>query len=565
VPNAGINGNLVRNTQIFILTFLILLNYFDSAQATNIIVDVKTTLIDGSSAPYNQLVAGDTIFLHAGDWDNLLIRNYRGTSGKPIIFINKGGIVRFDTDHNHAISVQNCQFFKITGTGNSEFYGIQVDRVQNGTGIGIGGLSSDFEIDHISIKNVPIAGIYAKTDPDCSLVSVRGNFIQMNTLIHDNYIENAGNEGLYVGNTTYFGQTVNCNGKDTVLLPSLLEGVRIYNNIIKYSGWDGIQVSSAVKECQIFGNQILFDSQAEIPNQMSGIIIGGGSKCDCYNNLIADGKGDGVELHGLGGNRIFNNIIVNAGRTYYPEDYSSSTMKHGIFVSDVSVEPDSSFYIQNNTIINPKSDGIRFSSIKSRHNLIASNAIINPGNFKNYENGNTHFKGVDSYVMIPDAKSDIVISSNYFARDLTNAGLAADCSLLKNSPLIDAGYSSEPAVSFDFKNKPRPLGNGLDIGAFEYDPQTGIHLNLIDESGIIVFPNPFQDELYLKLQLLSKSDLVFSVFSLSGIKILSKDIFGLPSGVNTIAINLNDLNPGIYLYSLRNNKQLLSGKLVKAK
>lgn len=555
----------MRKVQFLIYFFLMLLNFYVSAKPTSLIVDAQTSLIDGNSLPYNQLTGGDTIYLLAGKWDNLLIRNFRGATGKPFVFINKSGIVRFDTDHNYAISVQNCQFFKITGTGNSEFYGIQIDRVQNGAGIGIGGLSSDYELDHISIKNVPIAGIYAKTDPDCSLISVRGKFIQKNTLIHDNYIENAGNEGLYVGNTTYFGQTVSCNGKDTLLLPTLLEGVSIYNNIIKYSGWDGIQVSSAVKDCRIFGNRILFDSQAEVPNQMSGIIIGGGSKCDCYNNLIADGKGDGIELHGLGGNRIFNNIIANSGRTFYPQDFSSSAMKHGIFVSDVSVVKDSSFFIQNNTIINPKSDGIRFSSIKSRHNLIASNAIINPGNFDYYENGNTRFQGADSYVMIADASSDVDIRNNYFARDLSNAGMAADFSLLKNSSLIDAGYPGSPIINFDFRNKVRPLGNTPDIGAYEYDPQTGFSFNPEKESGIEVFPNPAKDELFLKLQLQSNSDLVFSVFSLSGMKIVTKENHRTTSGSNTIRISLAGLKPGVYLYSVKNNDRMNTGKLVKTK
>lgn len=540
-----------------------LLNLFVSAKPSSLIVDARTNLIDGGTLPYSQLIAGDTIFLLSGNWDNLLIRNFRGAAGKPIVFVNKNGVVRFETSNNYAISVQNCQFFKITGTGSSDFYGIQVDRVENGTGIGIGGLSSDFEIDHISIKNVPIAGIYAKTDPDCSLISIRGKFIQMNTLIHDNYIENAGNEGLYIGNTNYFGQKINCNSKDTLLFPSFLEGVKVYNNIIKYAGWDGIQVSSAVKNCEVFGNLILFDSQAEIPNQMSGIILGGGSKCDCYNNNIANGKGDGIENHGLGGNKIFNNIIVNAGRTYYPEDFSSSRMKHGIFVSDVSTENDSSFYIRNNTIINPKSDGIRFSSVKSRHNQIASNAIINPGHFDYYENGNTRFKGVDSYAMIPDASADVDTRNNYFARNLLNAGMTADYSLLKNSPLIDTGYSGWPNITFDFYNKPRPIGNAPDIGAYEYDPQTGITSVPKSQSGIVVFPNPVKDELYLKLQTDSKSDLIFSVFSLSGMKILSKENFGINSGENTIKINLTGLNPGIYLYSVRNNKLVFTGKLVK--
>jgi hypothetical protein len=103
---------------------------------------------------------------------------------------------------------------------------------------------------------------------------------------------------LYIGNSKYFGQVVNCNGVDTLLLPSLLNGVKIYNNIISYSGWDGIQVSSASSNCQIYDNLIMFDSQDEYFAQMSGILLGGGSKCDCFNNYITDGKGNGIESHG---------------------------------------------------------------------------------------------------------------------------------------------------------------------------------------------------------------------------------------------------------------------------
>jgi len=552
----------VRKAQI-LLGVLLILNLMVSAKSSGIIVDSQTTLIDGSSSPYNQLIPGDTIYLLAGKWDNLLIRNFKGASGKPFVFINKAGVVRFDSDHNHAISVQNCQFFKITGTGTSEYYGIQIDRVQNGTGIGVGGLSSDFELDHISIKNVPIAGIYAKTDPDCSLTSVRGKFTQKNTVIHDNYIENAGNEGLYVGNTNYLGQTVNCDGKDIVLLPSLLENVKIYNNIIKNSGWDGIQVSSASKDCEVYGNKIYGDSRAEIPNQMAGIILGGGSKCNCYNNLIVDGKGDGIELHGLGGSRIYNNIIVNPGRSYFADDFSSTKMKHGIFVSDVSVEADSSFFIQNNTIINPKSDGIRFSSVKSRHNLIASNAIINPGNFDYYENGNTRFRGLDSYVMVPDASTDLDFRNNYFARDLSLSGIADDYSLHKESPLIDSGYNGKPLVAFDFANNKRPIGKAPDIGAMEYDPQTATNPEIGRQApGILVSPNPVKDLLYIGFLPEMSNMWSFSVYNLSGMKVITKDNIN-PSGATRIVIDLSELEPGIYLYSIQSSNHVFSGKLVK--
>jgi hypothetical protein len=69
--------------------------------------------------------------------------------------------------------------------------------------------------------------------------------------------------------------------------------------------------------------------------------------------------------------------------------------------------------------------------------------------------------------------------------------------------------------------------------------------------------------LFVRLQADSKSDLIFSVFSLSGMKILSKENFGINGGENTIKINFTSLNPGIYLYSVRNNKLVFTGKLVK--
>lgn len=539
-----------------------MLSFNSAVNAANIVVDTQTTLIDGSVAPYDQLTPGDTVFLQSGERDYLLIRNFKGETGNPVVFINNGGITKFNTDHNYAISVQNCCYFKITGTGLvSTFYGIQIERVLNGTGIGIGNLSSDFEIDHILIQNVPIAGFYAKTDPDCSGNTTREHFTQYNTLIHDNYIENAGNEGLYVGSTKFFGQTVNCNGKDTLLLPSILNGVRIYNNIIKNSGWDGIQVSSATHDCRVYGNQILNDSQAEYTNQMSGIILGGGSKCDCYNNLVADGKGDGIEVHGLGGNRIFNNIIVNAGKTYFPNDFESSKMKHGIFVTDVSVENDSSFFIQNNTIINPKSDGIRFSSVKSKKNLIASNAIINPGNFSYYETGNTQWKGQNSYVMIPNSETDILLKNNYFELDITKAVMAGDYSLLKGSPLIDAGYYGPPKISFDFLNNLR--SNAPDIGAYEYDSGTAIDPILETQSGLIAFPNPVKDEIYFDIEAKGNTDCTISIYSLSGTVIRKAENRLLQAETQIIKLNLKNLETGLYLYSIKTDNRLQTGKFVK--
>lgn len=535
------------------------------AQRTHFIVDSLTTLIDGSCLPYNQVNPGDTVFLSGGQKNFLLIRNFRGEPGNPIVFLNHNGIIIINTDHYFGVSVENCQYFRITGTGNdNNFYGFQIDRVSNGSGIGIGKLSSDFELDHVSIKNVSIGAIYAKTDPDCNFNSTRDKFTQFNTIIHDNYIENAGNEGMYIGSTKYFGQTVTCNGTDTLLLPSLLDGVVIYNNIVNYSCWDGIQVSSASNNCRIFDNMIMFDSQSNTFGQMSGIMLGGGSKCDCFNNYITDGNGDGIESLGLGGYRVFNNIIVNAGRAFYPGDQTQ--MKYGIFISDISIQPDSSFFILFNDIINPKSDGIRFTSVKSKNSLIESNAIINPGTFNYYENGNFGVKGIDSYVMVTDKSADLSIKNNYFARTPDSAGfVASGYALLPGSPLIDAAYPDARGITFDFYHHVRPYGSEPDIGAFEYNP---IFLGAVDHAKPQItadppFPNPVRNLLTFKVSSYSQQDISLDIYNLQGVrishelqKINSTDLYVFTFDTGTLPV-------GVYPYNIRSGKQVVSGKFIK--
>ncbi|MHC1774068.1 MAG: T9SS type A sorting domain-containing protein [Lentimicrobium sp.] len=536
------------------------------AQHRCLVIDTLTTMIDGEQSPYNQLMPGDTLLMEPGTREYAIFRNINGDSNFPVIIINKAGKVVIDTDHYFGISFRNCRFVRLTGSGDQKhFYGISIKRVQSGGGIGVGDGSSDIELDHVSIENCQGVGISAKTDPDCTFTNTREKFSQFNTIIHDNYIENVGYEGLYIGSTKYFGQNVHCCDKDTLLLPSLLNGVRIYSNIIKHTGWDGIQVSSASNDCQVYDNLVMFDSQAEYPNQMSGIIIGGGSKCDCYNNYISQGKGNGIENHGLGGYRIFNNIIVDAGRSFLPQD--SSRMRHGIFVSDVTVETDSSFFILNNTIIRPKSDGIRFSSKKSKNNLLVSNLIVDPGNYDYYENGNTSFEGEDSYVMIPDADSDLIVSHNFFTRYIQAAGISdTDFTLLPGSPLIDAAYFFDCGVVADFYHQLRPGGISNDIGAFEFNPA---YLDIESTESLsdcrpVIFPNPVSTKFTIRYISNIEAEVSIGIYNINGNRLINKFQTGAVGEEREISIMVDQLNPGIYIYQLNAGSYSVSGKFIKS-
>ncbi|NVO19558.1 MAG: T9SS type A sorting domain-containing protein [Bacteroidetes bacterium] len=552
---------------LLILVSILFVSIAVYGQTSHTTVDTNTRVIDGYAAAFSQLEPGDTIFLKGGKRDFLLIKNIQGTEGYPIVIINQDGPLIIDTEHYFGISIQNCRFFKFTGSGDpSNFYGIRIDRVASGGGLGIGAKSSDYEIDHVSIRNCPAGGLNAKTDPDCNLTATRDKFTQYNTLIHDNYIENVGDEGMYIGSTKYFGQNVNCYGTDTLLMPSLLEGVRVYNNIVEYTGMDGIQVSSATTDCQVFDNMILFDSQKEMFAQMSGITIGGGSKCDCYNNYISHGKGNGIEVHGLGSLKIYNNIIIDPGKDFQPAD--TSKMRFGIYVTDVSVEADSSFNILFNTIVNPKSDGIRFNSILSRNNLIISNIILNPGNYDYYENGPTSFKGEDSYVMIPDDRAEITIENNFFSRTFDPSWFIGNTySPAPGSPMADKAYPNALGILSDYLHHNRLYGSGYDIGAIEFNPSLyGIDEKPADNTMVLqLFPNPVERWLTIRYHLETSSDVSLEIYDLKGQRIMEQKQSAMAGEEQNLRVDVSGLAAGIYLYSLNCRNSYVSGKFIKQK
>ncbi|MEI6297885.1 MAG: hypothetical protein WCO84_09715, partial [bacterium] len=181
---------MLKISKIFFVSILLCLQFQPvKGQQHVFIVDTLKTLVDGRVAPYNSLKPGDTLELVSGIRKLIRIQNINGEKDNPVIIINQNGQVVINSDYNYGMSILNCHYFRLTGTGNPDnFYGIRISRVTGGAGIGIGGMSSDYEIDHLSIENCLSVGIFAKTDPDCSLLTTRGKFTQYNTVIHDNYV-----------------------------------------------------------------------------------------------------------------------------------------------------------------------------------------------------------------------------------------------------------------------------------------------------------------------------------------------------------------------------------------
>ena len=231
-----------------------------------------------------------------------------------------------------------------------------------------------------------------------------------------------------------------------------------------------------------------------------------------------------------------------------------------------SAVTDSSFLILNNDIINPKSDGIRFSSIHSKRNLIASNLIINPGNFDYYENGNTSFKGEDAYIMIPDASADLIILDNYLSRTGVNAGYSPiDYTLLPGSPLIDSAYPGYNGIAFDFYGHPRPYSLTSDIGAFEFNSSNlGVLLFAAKPADQpMPFPNPVKTTLTLGFSTLDKTDVSLDIYNIKGIRVYDTVRKVLNSGSQFFKVDVGNFDQGIFIYTIHTANYSTTGRFIK--
>jgi parallel beta-helix repeat protein len=431
---------------------------------------------------YSDVRPGDTVCLAPGKRGDLALRNFQGTPDNPITFTNFGGQVVIDSDTSHGILFQNCRFFRLTGSGAYDIaYGIRiVDSA--GTGVRIGYKSSNFEIDHVEVSGVGGAGISAKSKalcPDGSTndydydadgkilgdlddVVNRDNFTEHDFVFHDNYIHDVGSEGFYVGSSFYQeGRGLSCDSGPETAYDPVIKGVDVYDNIVANTGWDGVQVGSAVEKCNIHHNMIIGDSQADRSEQQSGVMNNPGSVCHIYSNLIKDGGGPGIYVQGNGGNVIYNNVIVDAGH----DESVGNNGGDGIAVMPGS-NPGNSIYVLNNTVVAPRNFGIKFPSDQGTDNRILNNIIVAPGNYDSY--------GEDAYIQTW-GQENATISNNLTSQTLAEVRFVSpashDYSIEAGSPAVDSGIDWGLGMSTrDYAGVRRPQGAGYDIGAYEFVP-----------------------------------------------------------------------------------------------
>jgi predicted esterase len=403
---------------------------------------------------------GDKVCIAGGTYKYINLSNFNGSASKPITVINCGGQVVVNGPA-YGFSVTASSFFRLTGTGTPGVdYGFKVDGVSQYTpsGLGLSRKSTDFEIDHLEFTKCDV-GVICKTNPTCDSETWDAAFVMRNLSFHDLYLHDINGEGFYVGHTSH-EVDMTCDARSITVKPQRILGLKIYNCRVDGTGWDGIQVANSPENAQIYNNTVNNFGTRNQAAQQAGILMGGLSNGNVYNNSISNGTGNGIQVLGVGLIKVYNNVVVNTGGNNVV-----SASKDGIFIDDRPAAGYPALYVSvcNNTVISPKRSAIRMEN--------TNKTIVSMNEFRNNLMGvsgepNASFQGV---VVRNNALNTTV--GNVYSQSVNDIKFVGsnDYHLTSSSPAVDAGVAVNAlGILTDKDGANRSQGLKSDAGAYEY-------------------------------------------------------------------------------------------------
>ncbi len=357
------SGNSIANkffSLLFILTFLIT----SQSEATNYIIDASAPYYIPSTYWTTIPVGGDTVFISSERTKGLNFLDLVGDESNPIVFINKGGQVQINEEQWGAITFNDCKFIKISGTGHPEFkYGFEL--AASSCGLAFAGLSSDCEAEFIKINHDGFFGIMAKKDYGGDPPVPYPVFSNLH--IHDCFIENV-TEGMYLGETKSPGME--------------FRHVRVYNNIVRNTGRESIQIANMVEDIEVYNNTLLNAGNDDETYQGNLLQVGDNSVVKAYNNILIGAPSYGIISLGSGNDYFFNNYIAEC---------------KGVFIDDRDFTiPDSPIVLSGNyfnDINNPEKEIVR--NMNGANYLILKDNLYSDKKFlfyRNYFSSNTNYE-----------------------------------------------------------------------------------------------------------------------------------------------------------------------------
>jgi len=397
----------------------------------------------------NTMVAGDTVYIKAGTYNEQVIPQNSGSAANYITYAANSG----DT---------------VTIDGNS----ITLPSYESG-------LFNVEEKNYIKISGLKITNA-GPNDNNCGIYVDNSSYIT----IENNYTYTTVSSGIGVWNSTNItidGNEVElaCNdGEQESVTVAATDTFEVKNNHVHHSGpgtngGEGIDAKDGASNGKIYNNHV-----HDIQGERTGIYMDAWDKhtfnIEVYQNIIHD-NGAGVSLASENGGllenvKIYNNVIYE-------------NRSNGLEIGDwgeagVSERPIQNITFINNTVYNNGSNewggGIQLENpdakdIVIRNNIFSQNLLFQISNEASGANITVDHNLIQDYTGEYEYE---VRGTDYVEEDpkFVNPS-GADFHLQANSPAIDQGASTD-APNDDYDGNQRPQGAGYDIGAYEYTEST---------------------------------------------------------------------------------------------
>ena len=390
----------------------------------------------------NTLVAGDTVYVKQGTYNESVSIANSGTAGNYITFAaNPGDTVTMDAsglslDFAGLFNIDSRSYIKISGFRllNSSYFGIEVqdsDHItleKNYIYRTFGSAIHVFDSNNILLDGNELNAIQTWTNPksddeeDVTFTAVN------NFEIKNNYIHDCNRVGIDAKVGSAYG--------------------KIHDNVIKDTGLGPDNYDKG--PCIYLDAGADYDKNPDgssIPNYEHDIDIYNNIADHCTQGIIfatetATGKMENINF--------YNNLVYNNDTGMGTYGYPGASKKNINFVNNTVYGNNVGFYFPDSQLVNT---------------VVRNNIISGNNNYQIYLEGTGgSYLTVDHNLVNGD--SDMTGSSAIAGDPKFVNASAGNFHLQSTSPAIDKG-SSTGAPAVDFDGKTRPQGAGWDIGAYE--------------------------------------------------------------------------------------------------
>jgi hypothetical protein len=576
-----IHNTIISGSQLPLSDSMSVVNFGTGNDTTSIIRGFTITGGKGTLVPFGggTFLSGGGIHLWGGGGkilDNLITHNTVSDSlypGSGVSQVTGGGIATGFEDYwtvieNNEISYNQCRSKNgsALGGGINSDANIRVSNnvishnlvypISNGSSHLMGGSAiTHFPWNASDIRNIILTGNTIDSNAlfgvvgynygaiwfDSDIAIVKGNKIRFNTnqILSGNALSNGG--GLFMSNWRV----------NSVVSDNLFEGNDVIHDMVNYLSCGGGAyfwfTEPLQKPLEIFNNTFTGNV-----SQGGGALYVGGMEIKIYNNVFRnnvatmDQEGYGGAIlagfqHGQGNahnfqivNNTFSGNIAEKGGAIFNFDHGKPLMMNNIFHQDFALDG-----VSNES----------FADTTSPVEIIYSDLDTIPG-------------------------SAAFFGPTTFAQNIYEDPIFSDTATLETkawSPCVDAGTISYTcshgiiyhAPAFDIMNNLRPMGAGIDMGAYDVIAG-GVGVNRSTKYGVQItnYPNPAGDRVTFSYTLEEQTDVDLKVFNQLGILVGQPVHCFQHQGRQDVVWSISDLQPGIYFFTLDAGKQKANGKII---